>query len=65
MATIHFDETTQATPDAGLGHPRRLSREGRNLADVLVTHGHGNRRITGQERTAHVCDHDRLDVRRR
>jgi hypothetical protein len=25
MATIHFDETTHATPDAGLGQPRRLS----------------------------------------
>jgi hypothetical protein len=54
MATIHFDETTHATPDAGFGHPLRLSPEGRNLADILVTHGHGNRRITGQERTARV-----------
>jgi hypothetical protein len=54
MATIQFHETTHATPDAGLGHPLRLSREGRNLADILVTHGHENRRITGQERTARV-----------
>jgi glyoxylase-like metal-dependent hydrolase (beta-lactamase superfamily II) len=36
MATIHFDEMTHATPDAGLGQPLRLRRDA-VLTDQGVT----------------------------
>ena len=36
MAAIHLDETTHATPDAGLGQPLRLRRDA-VLTDQGVT----------------------------